>query len=206
MGRAYGSMWTGPRLCPRATRCGCGRPRSSCCTARVTQDMRPDLIVQSGFARWDTPRLVEGFRRFAGDEVAEIAGRGYTGEEVPDDEWARVAAAFGRCVPDKEQRARTPRISSSTRMAWSSSADSTSSISSAESTLRRSSWSVSSIRSHRSPPPRRSSESCGRGAAQLEIIEGAGHFTWMDAPDRFWPTIIEFIHSTAACERVAAAS
>src|SRR5438093_610731 len=54
---------------------------------------------QSGFARWDTPRMVEGFRRVAGDEVAEIAGRSYAGQEVPDQEWARVFAAFGPHVP-----------------------------------------------------------------------------------------------------------
>jgi pimeloyl-ACP methyl ester carboxylesterase len=29
--------------------------------------------------------------------------------------------------------------------------------------------------------------------AQLKIIEGAGHFTWLDAPDRYWPRIIEFV-------------
>jgi pimeloyl-ACP methyl ester carboxylesterase len=46
------------------------------------------LIVQSGFARWDTQRMVEAFRGVAGDEVAEIAGRSYSGESVPDDEWA----------------------------------------------------------------------------------------------------------------------
>jgi pimeloyl-ACP methyl ester carboxylesterase len=67
------------------------------------------LIVQSGFARWDAPRLVEGFRSVAGDEVADIAGRSYRGETVPDEEWARVSAAFGLRVPDKEQGARTPK-------------------------------------------------------------------------------------------------
>src|SRR6266540_1959536 len=67
------------------------------------------LIVQSGFARWDSPRLVEGFRHVAGDEVAEIAGRSYAGEEVPDEEWTRVFAAFGPHRPDKEQKARTPQ-------------------------------------------------------------------------------------------------
>lgn len=34
------------------------------------------------------------------------------------------------------------------------------------------------------------------GVAQLEIIDGAGHFTWLDAPDRYWPVIVEFIHDT----------
>jgi hypothetical protein len=32
--------------------------------------------------------------------------------------------------------------------------------------------------------------------ARLEIIAGAGHFTRKDAPDRYWPLIIQFINST----------
>jgi hypothetical protein len=31
------------------------------------------------------------------------------------------------------------------------------------------------------------------GAAQLKIINWAGHSTWKDAPDRYWPIITEFI-------------
>ena len=38
------------------------------------------------------------------------------------------------------------------------------------------------------------------GLARLEIIAGAGHFTWMDAPHRYWPMIIEFINSTTRPE------
>ena len=34
------------------------------------------------------------------------------------------------------------------------------------------------------------------GIARLEIIAGAGHFTWKDAPDRYWPMIIQFINGT----------
>jgi pimeloyl-ACP methyl ester carboxylesterase len=33
------------------------------------------------------------------------------------------------------------------------------------------------------------------GIARLEVIEGAGHFTWMDAPERYWPMLIEFVGS-----------
>ena len=36
------------------------------------------------------------------------------------------------------------------------------------------------------------------GIAQLEVIDGAGHFSWMDAPERFWPMLTEFISRTAA--------
>ena len=40
------------------------------------------------------------------------------------------------------------------------------------------------------------------GLAQLEIIAGAGHFTWLDAPGRFWPMIIDFIGRRTSGERV----
>jgi pimeloyl-ACP methyl ester carboxylesterase len=38
------------------------------------------------------------------------------------------------------------------------------------------------------------------GLAQLDVVDGAGHFTWLDDPDRYWPTIVEFVCSTAARE------
>jgi hypothetical protein len=38
------------------------------------------------------------------------------------------------------------------------------------------------------------------GIAPLEVVAGAGHVTWLDAPDRFWPMIIEF-HSSATGRR-----
>ena len=42
------------------------------------------------------------------------------------------------------------------------------------------------------------------GIAQLEILDGAGHFPWMDTPERYWPMIIEFIGSTTGPERIKA--
>jgi pimeloyl-ACP methyl ester carboxylesterase len=164
------------------------------------------LIVQSGFARWDTPRMVESFRRIAGDDVAEIAGRSYAGEEVPDEEWARVLAAFGLHRPKEEREAHTPKnlelnkfgmdvvrrtdivdqlggVESPTLVAVGE-LDPVTPVAAAEEIV----------------------EALPEGIAQLEIIEGAGHFTWMDAPDQFWPVIIEFIHSTAAREPVEGAS
>ncbi len=38
--------------------------------------------------------------------------------------------------------------------------------------------------------------------AQLAVIDGAGHWPWKDAPERFWPMIIDFIHRTIRRERV----
>jgi pimeloyl-ACP methyl ester carboxylesterase len=31
------------------------------------------------------------------------------------------------------------------------------------------------------------------GTARLEAVEGAGHFTWKDAPDRYWPLVTDFV-------------
>src|SRR5512132_3545313 len=36
-----------------------------------------------------------------------------------------------------------------------------------------------------------------RGRARLAVIEGAGHFTWRDAPDRHWPLVTGFVAATA---------
>jgi pimeloyl-ACP methyl ester carboxylesterase len=32
-----------------------------------------------------------------------------------------------------------------------------------------------------------------RQASRLEVIPAAGHFTWLDAPDVFWPLVIDFV-------------
>jgi pimeloyl-ACP methyl ester carboxylesterase len=41
------------------------------------------------------------------------------------------------------------------------------------------------------------------GIGRLEVIEGAGHFTWMDAPERFWPMITHFIQGATGNEGLA---
>jgi len=40
-----------------------------------------------------------------------------------------------------------------------------------------------------------------QGSARLEVIEGVGHFPWKDAPDRYWPLLIEFVTTTTATAR-----
>ena len=32
---------------------------------------------------------------------------------------------------------------------------------------------------------------------RLEIVEAAGHFTWRDEPDRYWPLLIDFVTGVA---------
>jgi pimeloyl-ACP methyl ester carboxylesterase len=160
------------------------------------------LIVQSGFARWDPARMADGFRRVAGDEVAEIARRSYAGEEVPDEEWARVYAAFGPNLPDEERRARTPKNLelNSHGMELIRRLDIVDQLSRVDSPTLVSVGEFDPV-----TPLAAAEEIVGalpEGIAQLEVLHGAGHFTWLDVPERFWPMIIEFIQSAAARERV----
>lgn len=151
------------------------------------------LIVQSGFARWDPPRMVEGFRRVAGDEVAEIAGRSYGGDEVAEEEWARVFAAFGPHLPDREREAHTPKNLelNSYGMALIRHLDIVNQLGRVDSPTLVSVGELDPV-----TPIAAAEEIVGalpEGIAQHEVIDGAGHFTWMDAPDRYWPIIIDFI-------------
>jgi proline iminopeptidase len=153
------------------------------------------LIVQSGFARFDIPRLVEGFRRVAGDMVAEIAGRDFGGEPVTDEESSEVDAAFGPGVPDADQRARAARNLDLGPVGME---------------LVRRTDIVDEL--HRVTCPtlvavgeldpvtpvgaaQEIVDALPDGLAQLDVIPGAGHWAWKDAPDLFWPMITRFVVS-----------
>jgi len=156
------------------------------------------LIVQSGFARWDPPRMVEGFRRVAGDEVAAIASRSYAGEEVSDEEGARVDAAFGPNVPDEERRSHTPDNVELNAHGM----ELIRRLDIVDQLVRVSSPTLVSVGELDPVTPVAAAEeivdALPEGIGRLEIIDGAGHFTWMDAPDRYWPIVIDFIEGTTA--------
>jgi proline iminopeptidase len=158
------------------------------------------LIVSSGFARWDPPRMVEGFRRVAGEEVAQIARRSYAGEDVPDEDWARVFAAFGPHLPDEQREAGTPKnlALNAHGMDLIRHLDIVDQLSRVDSPALVCAGELDPV-----TPVAAAEEIAAalpEGTAQLEIIDGAGHFTWKDAPDRYWPVITEFIASTAGRE------
>jgi proline iminopeptidase len=161
------------------------------------------LIVQSGFARWDMVRMVQGFRRVAGEAVAEAAGRSYSGESVSDEESDAVFSAFGPRLPDDDREAHTPKNLDLNAHGME---------------LVRRLDIVAQLGRVQSPtlvcvgeldpvtPLGAAEEIVGalpEGVGRLEVVEGAGHFTWLDAPDHYWPVLLEFIRSTA--ERQAAA-
>ena len=35
-----------------------------------------------------------------------------------------------------------------------------------------------------------------RRMGRLHLVEGACHFTWMDAPDRYWPMFLDFMDAS----------
>jgi pimeloyl-ACP methyl ester carboxylesterase len=156
------------------------------------------LIVQGAFARFDIPRLVEAFRRVAGDEVAAIADRSFRGDEVADEEWARVDAAFGPHVPDKEQgaRARENLELNEPGMDLVRSVDIVDQLARIESPTLILVGELDPV-----TPVGAATEilaALPRNIAQLEVIDGAGHWAWKDAPDRYWSIIEDFINSRVA--------
>lgn len=156
------------------------------------------LVAQGTMARFDLKRLVEGFRRAGGDEVASIARRHFGEAPVGPDEWARAFAAFGPNVPGDDQLARrlrnpdvglrgmrllqgldvlgqVPRIDRPTLVCVGELEAGTPVEASQEIV-----------------------EALPDGIGQLEIIPGAGHFPWLDDPETYWRVITDFVKSVGA--------
>jgi proline iminopeptidase len=150
------------------------------------------LVLQSTFARFDLDRLVEGFRRAAGDEVAELARRDYGGDPVTDDEWARVFAAFGPSVPSADElarRVRNPEIGlyGMELMRRFAVVDQLSRITCPTLVCVGEVDGVTPI-----PCSTEIVDTMSPGLARLETIEGAGHFPWLDRPESYWSVMTRF--------------
>jgi proline iminopeptidase len=157
------------------------------------------IVVAGGFARWDHGRLVEGFRRVAGDQVAEMADRDFSGADVSDAESARVFAAFGPRIPSDEQRARTVRNDAlnAPGMALIRKVDILGQLGDISSATLVSVGDLDPV-----TPVAASEEivaALPSGLGRLQVLQGAGHFAWLDAPDIFWPQLIDFLQT---CESV----
>jgi pimeloyl-ACP methyl ester carboxylesterase len=151
------------------------------------------LILQSTMARFDLGRLVHAFRIAAGDEVAELARRDYSGDPVSDEQWADVFAAFGPHIPSPDQlarRIRNPEIGAAgmdllrrldvvdqlaaircPTLVFAGRADPVTPVSAAQEIVD-------------ALPP---------GLGRLEVMDGAGHFMWLDRPDRYWALLDAFV-------------
>jgi len=151
------------------------------------------LILQSTFARFDMERLVEGFRSTAGDEVAELARRDYGGSPVSDVEWARVFAAFGPNVPDEQalaRRIRNPAVAERGMdlMREFDVMDRLDLIDRPTLVCVGALDAVTPV-----PASRELAGALPQQIGRLEVIPEAGHFPWLDVPDRYWPVVEDFV-------------
>jgi pimeloyl-ACP methyl ester carboxylesterase len=156
------------------------------------------LILVGTMARFDLGRLVDGVRAAAGDEVAELARRDYDGDPVSESDWRRVFAAFGPTIPSDEQLARRIRNPD---------------VGAAGMELLRSVDIVDQLRRIACPtlvcvgaldpvtPPSAAREivdAMPHGTAHLAVLDGAGHFPWLDAADVYWAMLEEFVATIGA--------
>ena len=161
------------------------------------------LILQSTMARFDMERLAEGFRAAAGDEVAELARRDYSGDEVNDEEWARVFAAFGPRVPSPEELARrfqNPDVAIS-GMERFRQLDVVSQLSRIECPTLVCVGELDPVTPVAAA--REILDALSPGFSRLEVIEGAGHFPWLDVPDRYWSLVEAFVASALISRRTS---
>ncbi len=154
------------------------------------------LILVSTLARYDHHRLVDGFRQAAGDDVAELADRDYSGDEVTAAQWARVFAAFGPHVPDGEALARRRRNTAVGQhgmdlMRRLDLLDQLERITSPTLVIAGDLDPVTPVSAAQEIV-----DGLRPGVGRLEIVEGAGHFPWLDRPDRFGAVVERFIHES----------
>jgi pimeloyl-ACP methyl ester carboxylesterase len=157
------------------------------------------LVLQSAFARFDLGRTVEEFRRAGGDEVVAIVERVYGGDSasVTPEEWAPCWRLFGPWVVGRQERARTVVNAE---------------LNAPGLELLRGFDVLDQLARIECPTlvcvgeldpiapvdaAREIADALPGRVAQLAVVEGAGHFTWKDAPDRYWPLVTDFVTTTA---------
>ncbi len=151
------------------------------------------LVLQSTWARFDLARIVDGFRAIAGDEVAALAGRDYGGDPVSDEDWDRIFDAFGPHIPDADQLARrlaNPAVNTP-GMARMKAFDAVDELVRVDCPTLVAVGNLDPI-----TPPAAAREivaGLAPGIGRLAVIDGAGHFPWLDVPDRYWPVIEGFV-------------
>jgi proline iminopeptidase len=162
------------------------------------------LVLASTMARFDLDRLADGFRALGGPEIGELARRDYSGDEVSEADWARVYATFGPTVPTRQERARTIRNPEVGRHGMD---------------LMRRFDVIDQLGQITVPTlvmvgaldpvtPLAAAEEIVAGLSpdigRLAAIDGAGHFMWLDASERFFDLIRRFVTDVAVRPAVAA--
>lgn len=151
------------------------------------------IVLQSTTARHDLRRLVEGFRRVAGGEVAELAERSFGGGEVTEEEWTRVFAAFGPRVPGADELARrigNPELGAH-GMELLRKFDVVDQLPKVDCPTLVCVGDLDPVTPVEAS--REIAEALPVGSARLEVIESAGHFPWKDVADTYWRIVDGFV-------------
>jgi proline iminopeptidase len=151
------------------------------------------LVLQSTMARFDLDRLVDGFRRFGSDEVAELAGCDFGGEPVSDEAWAEVFHTFGPNVPGPETLARRiqdPEVGvvGMGRMRALDVVDQLARIQCPTLVCVGDLDPVTPVAA-----AQEIFDALPSGVRRLEVMENVGHFPWLDAPDAYWSLLKQFV-------------
>jgi pimeloyl-ACP methyl ester carboxylesterase len=151
------------------------------------------LVFQSAMGRFDLGRIVDSFRRAGGDEVAAVVERVYGGDSssVTSDEWAPCWELFGTWVPGGEERARTVMNVelNAPGLELMQSFDVLDQLAGVEGPALVCVGELDPI----TPVAAAREIADAVPGARLEVLEEAGHFPWMDVPDRYWPLLTEFV-------------
>jgi proline iminopeptidase len=146
-------------------------------------------------ARFDLGRLVEELRRVGGDEVAATAERVYGGDSasVTTEEWDRCWRLFGPWVTGEQERSRTIV----NRELNAPGLDLMRGFDVVDQLARVDCPTLVCVGELDPMTPvaaaREIVDALPSGGARLEVVEGAGHFPWKDAPDRYWPLVAGFV-------------
>jgi pimeloyl-ACP methyl ester carboxylesterase len=156
------------------------------------------LILQSTMARFDLDRLVDGFRRVAGPDVAALAQRDYSGDPVTDEQWSQVFTAFGPTVPGTGELARrigNPELGVRGMQLLRS-------FDAVDQLARVTCPTLVCVGRLDPVTPVAAAYEIARGLPaeirHLEVIPGAGHFPWLDRPDDYWALLGDFITTTTS--------
>jgi pimeloyl-ACP methyl ester carboxylesterase len=153
------------------------------------------LVLQSTMARFDLGRLVAEFRRVGGEEVAATVERVYGGDSssVTTQEWERCWRLFGPWVTGEQERARTivNRELNAPGLDLMRGFDVVGQLARIDCPTLVCVGELDPVTPVAAA--REIVDALPSGGVRLEVVEGAGHFTWKDAPDRYWPLLTEFV-------------
>jgi pimeloyl-ACP methyl ester carboxylesterase len=173
-------------LARRIRRAGvCGAPPGPSRRARAPVDARE--------VRLD--RIAEGFRRAGGDGPAAVARALYGGERdsVSDDEWADCWKLVGRSIPGEQESARTVlnKELNPYGLRLMQTFDVVDRLGVIECPRLVCCGELDPVM----PPSahRELADALRDGVGELVVLEDAGHFTWKDTPERYWPVLTGFV-------------